>query len=1658
MLLSNKSILSAVVYLFIALFIMFGFAQTPSHLFAAALEQEDTPRGTPVSANQSTPTSNPTSRETATAGRSGRAITAACSVPSATYPTIASALSAVGCNPINVAAGTYTENLTVNRSVTIIGAGKGSTFIDGGGVGRVFSISFDALNFVLSDVTVQNGNGAGGSGQGGGLENWTATGTIHIRNSEFRNNSAGFGGAIMHGGGASTIVNTTFTSNSSVTSGGAVYNGGTLSMTNAEFLSSSSASGGAIYNENTNGSGVLNIMATLFQGSTASEFGGAIENRATLNVAHSTIYNNTGTRGGGGIYNGFGATADIYNSTIFGNTGAQGGGLNNERATLNVYHSTITNNTGNDGTGSLGDGIINITFDDGVNSIVNLDHVTLASNNDTGILQADASTNGAGTFQVNLSDTIVAGHTTADCRKYFNKASEVYSAAGGYNLDQDGTCIVGGGTGNSTANPLLGTLQDNGGHTWTMAPGPTSPVLNAIPSGTNGCGTTELVDQRGVLLPQGSHCEIGAYEQESNTAPTAVDDSYNGIVDQPLTIAASGVLSNDLDSEGDALIVIADTDSAGGGTIDMNPDGGFTYNPPLAQSGSDTFDYTVMDTVGMVAYWPFAEGAGTTAVDFTNNSNNGALTNGPTYDNDTPTLNILNRYSLNFDGIDDSVIIPDSADLDLNTFSIGGWFKPHTADTNWQPLITKEADNGFDRSFGVFIHPNTMQLHVSFFTGDCSATNYTINSIKELTLNSWNHVMISYDGHMLALYIDGALDNSALVNATVCNNSQPVRLGGGESVFSYFDGQMDDIRIYRQPFSASEALQSANGNNGLTDSGQVTINLPLNCFAETTGDNITDFATSDGSAVQAAVDSVSSGLIRLAGTCTGVQYRGLLTQTVYIAKDLHLQGGYDHTDWSVTPDPVTHPTVLDADGGGRVAYIGLSNKVTFENLTLQNGVANGIDGAGIYNRATFTLTNSIVQNNSQTGGTGGGGIFSQAPNTQIISSTIQHNSTAGSGGGVLLSSGIGLIDNSHIFSNTATFGGGINARFQTLFVTVDSMVEENNASALGGGLFLLRTPAQVAYSTLLGNRASYGAAINNQEGQVSIQNSTVTKNVGAESLANIRADDFYLTELNLTNTTVVSNTGDGLNNNDTTAQWPTVTPVGYWSFDDESNPTADNSGHGHTGTLYNNPTFSTDLPTSIGSGRSLHFPSSDDYVGVLDDPALRISNRFTLAFWMKADTMAQSQTYLIHRSLNQVAVIYEYVDNHVELFSGSATGDDPRTGSQMAIPDTDWHHVAYTYDGTTLRGYIDGTEQISVTKSFTLSTNTGDWNFGSAAGATGNFDGKLDDIYIYDQVLTADNIQAIMKGIAEAERTKITLKSSVIAHHTNDCNNLSGRIDVSNGYNLDSDGSCLAGGVGTGNVTADPLLSTMQVDTSLNQAYYTPLPFSPLIDAIPTSVNNCGSIFFQEQLNRTRPVDNRCDIGSIELQTNYLPTAVADVYTTTENIALTISATGLLTNDSDGDGDSLSANLSMMPSHGTVNLSADGSFVYTPTTSYVGTDSFTYLANDGQGNSAATTVTIHLLAAAETPQVTLTIPLPNVLVSWNGSAANCSYNVYRSDSPYTGYGVIASGITMSPVVDANAGNGMSNYFYYVEAINCVGNSMAQSSQTGLFNFALTPGN
>jgi PKD repeat protein len=124
-----------------------------------------------------------------------------------------------------------------------------------------------------------------------------------------------------------------------------------------------------------------------------------------------------------------------------------------------------------------------------------------------------------------------------------------------------------------------------------------------------------------------------------------------------------------------------------------------------------------------------------------------------------------------------------------------------------------------------------------------------------------------------------------------------------------------------------------------------------------------------------------------------------------------------------------------------------------------------------------------------------------------------------------------------------------------------------------------------------------------------------------------------------------------------------------------------------------------------------------------------------------------------------------------------------------------------------------------------------------------------------------------------------------------------------------------------------------------------------------------------------------------------MPPVANDVaYATDEDTPLNVAAPGVLANDTDANGDSLTATLVVGPGNGTLTRNANGSFSYTPNSDFNGSDLFTYVANDGQADSInVATVSITVNAVNDAPVADPKDPYSGtvgVAVTFDGSGSS----------------------------------------------------------------------
>ncbi len=469
-----------------------------------------------------------------------------------------------------------TANGNGQDDVVILGAGSSYTF-------TAANNPLNALPVVTSKITIQ-GNGAvierqAGSpefrlidvGDGGDLtlDRVTVRGGAVTYNAPLTEFNNGGGGIRLFGIGTLTLTNATVTQNSC--NGNVCQGGGILVFPLGQAFAPTGASptGNAkavlvdsIVSENFAGTGggislrhnfqILELTRTTIRDNDGIEGGGLTcngDDRVT--ITDSTFAGNgvselvEGGALGGGLLDYGGSTYTIRGTTFTGNTATgsgaspastdvRGGAIAEAGgASFTIVNSTFTGNTVTNTDVGAADGAA-IHGEGGIGAEWMLNNVTIAGNTVTG-----QGGEGAGiaieTGTLTIRNSIVAGNAAnanADCVFAGTNFSSVVSQ--GHNVigTTDG-CAFTATTGDQVgADPKLGPLNDNGGPTETMALLAGSAALDTGDPGVPGSGGTacEATDQRGASRPEGTACDIGAFEAGGTptTTTTLPDDGECG--------------------------------------------------------------------------------------------------------------------------------------------------------------------------------------------------------------------------------------------------------------------------------------------------------------------------------------------------------------------------------------------------------------------------------------------------------------------------------------------------------------------------------------------------------------------------------------------------------------------------------------------------------------------------------------------------------------------------------------------------------------------------------------------------------------------------------------------------------------------------------------------------------------------------------------------------------------------------------------------------------------------------------------------------------------------------------------------------------------------------------------------------------------------------
>ncbi|MBD2679207.1 MULTISPECIES: DUF4347 domain-containing protein [Nostoc] len=208
---------------------------------------------------------------------------------------------------------------------------------------------------------------------------------------------------------------------------------------------------------------------------------------------------------------------------------------------------------------------------------------------------------------------------------------------------------------------------------------------------------------------------------------------------------------------------------------------------------------------GLVGYWKFEEATGNTVLDSSGNNNNGSLINS------SRTVGIYGQ-GLQVSGKNSShASIPASASLNsiTNQITVSAWVRPNAQPVGFQAVV--------NRQIGTLLHPDQFYLgfgtrnQVTTYKWEIGTTNGEGNVYEGTpTTNRWVHLVGTYDGSLLRLYVDGVQIGSNPVTGNILVDNNPVTIGAAENygegtpLGDRFNGLIDEVRIYNRALSATE--------------------------------------------------------------------------------------------------------------------------------------------------------------------------------------------------------------------------------------------------------------------------------------------------------------------------------------------------------------------------------------------------------------------------------------------------------------------------------------------------------------------------------------------------------------------------------------------------------------------------------------------------------------------------------------------------------------------------------------------------------------------------------------------------------------------------------------------------------------------------------------
>ena len=760
-------------------------------------------------------------------------------------------------------------------------------------------------------------------------------------------------------------------------------------------------------------------------------------------------------------------------------------------------------------------------------------------------------------------------------------------------------------------------------------------------------------------------------------------------------------------------------------------DGGAAAHQFTAPSSAATYTATYAEAVcpvlpGLVGAWGFDEPSGTAAFDTSGSGNGGTIAGA------ARTADGRFGGALSFDGSGDMVTVADANSLDLvSGMTLEAWVNPTALGSSWRTVVLKEQPG----NLAYALYANDGEGHP---TGHVAVPFDSRATGPQLPANTWSHLAATYDGASLRLYVDGVEVANSLVFGAITASSGALRIGGNTVWAEWFAGLIDEVRVYDRALSAAEI--------------SADMARPVTCAYEP----------------GAPVLSVEPASLAFTSTEGGP---GPAAETLAISNS-----GQGTLEWTAADDaPWLNVTPGGGSGDGSTTVTpdttGLDAGTYSANVTIS---AAGAGGSPRVVPVTLIVEPpppgpalSVTPGSVSFSGTEGGA--SPADRTLTV---------ANSGGGTLEWTASGDAPWLAVTPGSGTNAGeitvsasieGLGAGTHTAAITVTAPGASGSPRTIPA-TFTVEEPPQPPALAVSPAALSFSAA--QGAPTVDAKAFTVTNAGGGTLEFTASANAPWLSvspgagvaprTVSVTPSTAglapgvhtgtVTVTAAGAAGSPKTVDVTfTVTEapacpapaglVGAWGFDETTGTTAADASP-----AANDGTISGAARTTAGRfGGALAFDGSNDWVTVDDDASLRLGTGMTASAWVNPTAPGNTwRTVLFkQRSGGLSYALYGSTDTgqpggHV------STPFEVNARAPSSLPVGVWSHLATSYDGATLRLFVNGVQVASRAVGGAITNDAGPLRIGGNAIWAEWFAGRIDEVRLYNRALSAAELQADM--------------------------------------------------------------------------------------------------------------------------------------------------------------------------------------------------------------------------------------------------------------------------------------------------------------------------